>query len=155
LIDRSSGVKVGARTGSWWSRAKRPLHLIDDQPRDPGQSLDEDDAGIDGADLFSELSLEVRRDRSAEHDQVNFSRVEPCRHVGKVVGPFGLVAEVAEAGERVVEDELALADQQYALLGVVGCHVGSFPVCVWWVGSDSERSSGGGPGSTTAMSSGR
>jgi hypothetical protein len=31
------------------------------------------------ADLFSELSLEVRRDLSAEHDQVDFSRVEPCR----------------------------------------------------------------------------
>jgi hypothetical protein len=66
---------------------------------------------VDGADLFSELSLEVRRDLSAEHDQVDFSWVEPCRDVGEVVGRFGLVAEVAEAGERAVEDELALADQ--------------------------------------------
>jgi hypothetical protein len=45
------------------------LHLIDDQAWDADQSLDEDDARVDGADLFAQLSLAVRGDLSAEHDQ--------------------------------------------------------------------------------------
>jgi hypothetical protein len=48
---------------------ERALHLIDDQAWDADQSLDEDDARVDGADLFAQLSLAVRGDLSAEHDQ--------------------------------------------------------------------------------------
>jgi hypothetical protein len=76
---------------------ERALDLIDDQPWDAGQSLDEDNPGVDFADLFTEFSFAVRRDLSAEDDQVDFLHVEPCGDVGEVVGPFSLVAEVAEA----------------------------------------------------------
>jgi hypothetical protein len=59
-IDRSSGVKVGAPVASGRSGRERALHLIDDQAWDAGQSVDEDDARVDGADLFAQLSLAVR-----------------------------------------------------------------------------------------------
>jgi hypothetical protein len=138
-IDRPSGVKGRCPGGVGKFGGERALHLIDDQAWDAGQSVDEDDARVDGGDLFAQLSLAVRGDLSAEHDHVDRSSVEACGYVGEVVGRFGPVAEVAEAGERVVEDEFALADQQYAPLGVVGCDVGSFPSCAWLgVGSDSE-----------------
>ena len=67
-------------------------------------------------------------DLSAEHNQVDRSYVEPACDVAEVVGRLGCVAEVSEAGEGVVEDELALADQQHAPLCVVGCHVSAFLV---------------------------
>jgi hypothetical protein len=46
--------------------------------------------------------------------------IEAAGDVGEVVGRFGLVTEVAEARDRFVEDELALADQEHAALGVIG-----------------------------------
>ena len=77
------------------------------------------------APISSELSLAVWGDLSAEDDQVDLFHIEPAGDVGEVVGRLSLVTEVAEAGNRLVEDELALADQQHAALGVVGCHVSS------------------------------
>jgi hypothetical protein len=70
---------------------------------------------------ISSLSSALRSggDLSAEDDQVDLFRLEPAGDVGEVVGRLSLVAEVAEAGDRLVEDELALADQQHAALGVV------------------------------------
>jgi hypothetical protein len=59
--------------------------------------------------------------------------------VGEVVGRLSLLTEVAQAGDRVVEDELALANQQRAPLGVVGCHVSSSVFLGLGARSDSER----------------
>jgi hypothetical protein len=47
------------------------LDLVDNQARDARKSLDEDHPRVDGADLFSQLSLAVRRDLPAEDDQVD------------------------------------------------------------------------------------
>jgi hypothetical protein len=52
---------------------ERALHLVDDQAWDAGQSLDEDGARADGADLFPQLGLAVEGDLSAEDDQVERS----------------------------------------------------------------------------------
>jgi hypothetical protein len=104
---------------------ERAPHLVDDEPRDAGQSLDEDDPRVDRPDLSSQLSLAVQGDLSAEDDQVDPFQIEAAGDVGEVVGRLGLVTEVAEAGDRLVEDESALANQQHAALGVVGCHVSS------------------------------
>lgn len=55
-----------------------------------GQSLDEDDPRLDCADLFSQLTLAVRRDLSAEDDQVDLFHIEPAGDVGEVVGRLTL-----------------------------------------------------------------
>jgi hypothetical protein len=57
--------------------------------------------------------------------------IEAAGDVGEVVGRFGLVTEVAEARDRFVEDELALADQEHAALGVIGCHVSFLSVLAY------------------------
>jgi hypothetical protein len=44
---------------------ERPLYLVDDQAGDAGQSFEEGDSRVDGADLFFELGLAVRGDCSA------------------------------------------------------------------------------------------
>src|SRR5262249_46349546 len=79
-------------------------------------------------DLFSQLGLAVGRDLPAEHDQVERSRVEPAGDVAEVVGRLDVVAELAQASRRVVENKLALADQQHAELGIVAAHLSSFAV---------------------------
>src|SRR4029453_19087247 len=101
-------------------------HLGDDQARNAGQSLDEDGPRVYGADLFSELRLAVPGNLPAENDQIGQFHVEAVNDVREVVGALSLVTEFAEAGDRLVEDELTLADQQHAALGVGGCHVSSF-----------------------------
>jgi len=74
------------------------------------QPLDEDHLRVDRSDLFCELGLAVRRDLSPEHHKVDLVGVEPAGDVAEVVGGAGLVAEVAQPCDGVVEDELALAD---------------------------------------------
>src|SRR5262249_32601443 len=96
-----------------------------DQAWDAGQSLDEDDPRVDGADLFSQLRLALRGNLSAEDDQVELFDIEAAGDVGEVVGALSAVTKFAEAGDRFVEDELALAEQQHVAVGVVGSHVGS------------------------------
>ena len=81
---------------------------------------------VDRADLLSQLTFPVRGDLSAEDDQVDLFHIEPAADVGEVVGRLGLVTEVAEAGDRIVEDALALSNQKHAALGFVRCHVSSF-----------------------------
>jgi hypothetical protein len=56
----------------------------------------------------------LRWNLSAEDDHVEVSWVEAIGDVAEVVRRFRLVTETAEKAHRVVEDELALADQQYA-----------------------------------------
>jgi hypothetical protein len=98
---------------------------LNNESRDASEALDEDDVRVDRADLFFELSLAVRGDLPAEHDQVNVLHIESGADIREVIGRRGFVAEGAEAGEGVVEDELALADQQYAPLGGIAPHISS------------------------------
>jgi hypothetical protein len=80
---------------SGFVRCERPLDLVDNQARDTCQAVDEDHARIRGAHLFAELDVEFRRNCSTEHDQVGRSCVEPCDDVAEVIGPVGVVAELA------------------------------------------------------------
>src|SRR5581483_1427157 len=121
--DRPAG-RVVAGCGGWIRLAERALHLADDQARDAGQALDEDDPRVDVADLFPQLRLAVRGDLTAEHDQVERPRIEPFRDVAEVVRALCRVAEAAETGDGFVEDELAPADQQDAALGGCGSGLG-------------------------------
>jgi hypothetical protein len=109
---------------------ERALHLVDDEAWDAGQSMDEDDPRVDGGDLLPQLFLAVRGYLSAEDDQVDLIHIEAAGDVAEVVGRLSLVVEAAEAGDRLVEDELALADQQHAPLGVVARHVSSLMLVV-------------------------
>jgi hypothetical protein len=101
------------------------LYLVDDQAGDAGQAFDGDDVRVDRADLLGELGFALRGDLSAEHDEVDVLDVVAAGDVGEVVCCLGGVAEVAQADDRVVDDQLAAAEHENAAVCVVGRHVSS------------------------------
>jgi hypothetical protein len=107
-----------------WPRC-RPRSAAAPTPARPGGT------GHDGGGIFSFIHIGAAAAAAAaivlalEH-QVDLSDIEPAGDVAEeVAGRLGGVAELAQASGGVVEDPLALADQQDASLRVPACHVSS------------------------------